>query len=81
MQIFILLFSFALLVLLSVPIGVAIGMALCLYAFTGGAMGMDFITQSVFSSLNSFPLIAIPFFILAGSLMEGGGLSKNFRYP
>jgi len=76
-HIFILLASFALFVLLSVPIGVAIGIALCLYAFTGGAMGMDFITQSVFSSLNSFPLIAIPFFILAGSLMEGGGLSRR----
>jgi C4-dicarboxylate transporter DctM subunit len=27
--------------------------------------------------MNSFPLIAIPFFILAGALMEGGGLSKR----
>jgi C4-dicarboxylate transporter DctM subunit len=40
-------------------------------------MGMDYISQSMFSSMNSFPLIAIPFFILAGSLMEGGGLSKR----
>lgn len=77
MHIFILLISFAVLIFLSVPIGVAIGMALCIYGFSGGAMGLDFISQAIFSSMNSFPLIAIPFFILAGSLMEGGGLSKR----
>lgn len=77
MSIFILLISFATFVLLSVPIGVAIGISLCIYAFSGGAMGMNYISQAVFSSMNSFPLIAIPFFILAGSLMEGGGLSKR----
>lgn len=77
MHIFLLLFSFAVFVFLSVPIGVSIGMALCIYGFSGGAMGMNFISQSIFSSMNSFPLIAIPFFILAGALMEGGGLSKR----
>ncbi|KAB3532131.1 TRAP transporter large permease [Alkaliphilus pronyensis] len=77
MHIFLLLASFAVFVFLSVPIGVAVGMALCIYGFTGGVMGLDFITQSIFSSMNSFPLIAIPFFILAGSLMEGGGLSRR----
>jgi C4-dicarboxylate transporter, DctM subunit len=69
--------SFAIFVFLSIPIGVAIGLSLCIYGLTGGAMGLDFISQSIFSSMNSFPLIAIPFFILAGSLMEGGGLSKR----
>lgn len=77
MHIFLLLASFAFFVLLSVPIGVSIGIALCIYGFSGGAMEMDYITQAIFSSMNSFPLIAIPFFILAGSLMEGGGLSKR----
>ncbi len=77
MSILILLVSFAVFIFLSVPIGVSIGMALCIYAFTGGAMSMAYISQAVFSSMNSFPLIAIPFFILAGSLMEGGGLSKR----
>ena len=77
MLIFLLLASFAAFVFLTVPIGVSIGMALCLYGFAGGEMGLDFISQAIFSSMNSFPLIAIPFFILAGSLMEGGGLSKR----
>lgn len=77
MLIFLLLGAFALFVFLSVPIGVAIGIALCLYGFAGGEMGLEYISQAIFSSMNSFPLIAIPFFILAGSLMEGGGLSKR----
>lgn len=77
MLIFLLIASFAAFVFLTVPIGVSIGMALCLYGFAGGEMGLDFISQAIFSSMNSFPLIAIPFFILAGSLMEGGGLSKR----
>jgi C4-dicarboxylate transporter DctM subunit len=77
MSVLILFVSFALFVFLSIPIGVSIGMALCLYGLTGGAMGLDFISQAIFSSMNSFPLIAIPFFILAGALMEGGGLSKR----
>lgn len=77
MHITILLAAFALFVFLSVPIGVAIGLSLAIYGLVGGAMGLDFITQATFSSMNSFPLIAIPFFILAGTLMEGGGLSKR----
>lgn len=77
MLISILVACFALFVFMTVPIGVAIGMALCVYGFAGGAMKLDFIAQAIFSSMNSFPLIAIPFFILAGSLMEGGGLSKR----
>jgi len=77
MLITLLLVSFFLFVFLSIPIGVAIGAALCIYGFAGGAMGLDYISQAIFSSMNSFPLIAIPFFILAGALMEGGGLSKR----
>ncbi len=77
MPITLLLILFFLFVFLSVPIGVSIGMALCIYGFAGGAMGLDYISQAIFSSMNSFPLIAIPFFILAGALMEGGGLSKR----
>lgn len=77
MSVIILLATFAICVFLTVPIGVSIGISLCIYAITGGAMGMDYISQAIFSSMNSFPLIAIPFFILAGALMEGGGLSKR----
>jgi len=77
MLILLLLSSFFIFMFLTVPIGVAIGMSLILYSFMGGAMGISYISQAMFSSMNSFPLIAIPFFILAGALMESGGISKR----
>ena len=44
-------------------------------------LGMDMpaglVAQRFFSGLNSFTLLAIPFFILAGSLMEATGISKR----
>lgn len=77
MLISILLISFFGFMFLTVPIGVALGMSLFLYAVFGGTMGMSYISQAIFSSMNSFPLIAIPFFILAGAIMEGGGISRR----
>ncbi len=77
MLILLLISSFFIFMFLTVPIGVAIGMSLILYSLMGGVMGINYISQAMFSSMNSFPLIAIPFFILAGALMEGGGISKR----
>jgi C4-dicarboxylate transporter DctM subunit len=38
---------------------------------------VTFLVQVMFEALNSFPLIAIPLFILAGGIMERGGLSQR----
>ena len=62
---------------LTVPIGVAIGVACIIYFLMGGAVDMNYITTNMFTGCDSFPLLAIPFFVLAGTLMEGGGLSKR----
>ena len=35
------------------------------------------IAQRMFTTIDSFPLLAIPFFILAGNLMEYGGISRR----
>ncbi|MCL6439426.1 MAG: TRAP transporter large permease [Rubrobacteraceae bacterium] len=72
----ILLGGFVLLLLLSVPV------ALCM-AFTSIVAGyvLDIspttIGQKMVDGLNSFPLIAIPFFILAGEIMAEGGISRR----
>ncbi|MCK5934858.1 MAG: TRAP transporter large permease [Fulvimarina manganoxydans] len=62
---------------LSVPVAVAIGLASIagLFAFT--ALPAIVIPQQLFVALDKFPLAAIPFFILAGSLMEVGGISRR----
>ncbi len=61
---------------LSVSVAVSIGLA----AFTGMQVTnapMLISVKEMFNSLNKFPLAAIPFFILAGNLMETGGISRR----
>lgn len=62
---------------LSVPIAIAI-----LAASIGGiaffsTMPLVVVAQKLMTSIDSFPLMAIPFFILAGNLMESGGISQR----
>ena len=72
-----LLFIFFLLLLLNVPIAVSIGLTCMYYIFTTGNLQMTYLFSTLFTANDSFPLMAIPFFILAGALMEGGGLSRR----
>lgn len=60
----------------SVPVGVAIG----ILSFAGlRAQGIPMVAavQTVFESLDSFSLMAVPFYILAGSIMQAGGISRR----
>ncbi|MCX8997025.1 TRAP transporter large permease [Rhizobiaceae bacterium BDR2-2] len=61
---------------ITVPVGVAIGTL----SFVGlWARGLPLISasQTVFESLDSFSLMAVPFYILAGSIMQAGGISQR----
>lgn len=69
--------TFVLLMALSVPIGVSIGLAIIVTIFVSPITSFAFVGQSMVTSLCSFPLLAVPFFMLAGALMETGGLSKR----
>ena len=62
---------------LSVPIAVAIGFSstASLFFFTNSPMIV--IPKEMFSAIDKFALGAIPFFILAGNLMEVGGISNR----
>ena len=42
-----------------------------------GVVPIDFVVQAFFSAGDSFPLLAVPFFILAGDIMMEGGISKR----
>ncbi len=64
-------------VFLSIPIGIAMGLAVIVYIFVQGTIDFNYIVSGMFTATDSFPLMAIPFFILSGALMEGGGLSKR----
>ncbi|UFJ41409.1 TRAP transporter large permease [Brevibacillus humidisoli] len=65
------------LLLLSVPVALSLGLASTIALTTEGNMGLIVLIQRMFAALDSFPLMAIPFFILAGALMETGGISRR----
>lgn len=60
------------------PIAVAVGLATILGMLTAGDMhALPAITQKMFTSLDSFPLLALPLFTLSGELMEISGISNR----
>ena len=61
---------------LSVSVAVSIGLAAIVGIQVTNA-NMLISTKEMFNSINKFPLAAIPFFILAGNLMETGGISRR----
>ncbi|WP_085991158.1 TRAP transporter large permease [Oceanobacillus senegalensis] len=74
----ILLFSLLIaLFLIGVPIAIALGTSASAIFLIEGNVSLIVIMQRMFNSIDSFPLLAIPFFILAGKLMESGGISKR----
>lgn len=62
---------------LGVPIAGAIGLAIFHNSVTLETMSAAFIGRSLISSLDSFPILAVPMFILAGEIMGQGGISKR----
>lgn len=67
---------FALLLVLGTPIMVALGMA-AMAVFIVVGTDLNTMIQMAASSLTSFPLMALPCFVLAGALMESAGISKR----
>lgn len=60
---------------IGLPIAVAIGAASALAILQQGYLPISLIAQRVYVGMDSFPLIAVPLFILAGGLMDVGGIS------
>ena len=62
------------------PIGVALSVPSVLYLVLND-IPLTILTQRLTQTLNSFPLLAIPLFILAGRLMNEGGITvRIFRF-
>ena len=62
---------------ISVPIAVSMGMASAVAIWWEGGTPLLVLVQRSFTSTDSFPLMAIPFFVFAGTLMEFGGISRR----
>lgn len=82
MQAFLVVGALLALILLGVPIAVAIGVtAIGAYLIAGEPQALTMIAQRMYASSSGFTMLAIPFFILAGSLMNTGGITDRiFRF-
>ena len=77
MELLIILFgTFFALAFLGVPVAYALGSAAMLGMLSAG-VPLTSLPQKMFTAIDSFSFMAIPFFILAGKLMELGGISKR----
>jgi tripartite ATP-independent transporter DctM subunit len=72
-----LLASFAVLLLLDTPISFAFGTVSVMYLWFAGIGSLTIIPQRLVAGPSSFMLTAVPLFILAGALMEAGGISRR----
>jgi C4-dicarboxylate transporter DctM subunit len=67
--------SFLVLTVLTVPVAYAVGLSATLGLLLSGNAPLLVVPQRMFAGADSFVLLAIPLFILAGALMETGGIS------
>lgn len=68
--------AFFLLMALGMPIGLAVGIASLIVLVIDG-LPLQMVPQMMFTGNNSFALVAVPFFILAGDILAKGGISER----
>jgi C4-dicarboxylate transporter DctM subunit len=64
-------------VAINVPIAFSMGLASIAGLLIKGNIPLVIVPQKIFTGCDSFPLLAVPFFILAGALMDTGGISMR----
>lgn len=65
------------LLIVNVPVGIALGVATMGALLVGETLSLTSLPQALVTSCDSFPILAIPLFILAGDLMGAGGVSRR----
>ena len=65
------------LMIIGAPMAVSLGVSTMLTMVLTTKISLTTMATACFSGLDSFPLMAIPFFILAGNLMRSGGISRR----
>ncbi len=67
--------SFLVLMLIGVPVAISMAVASVLYIVLYGVAPDIIVAQRMIAGVESFPLLAVPFFILAGNLMNSAGVT------
>ena len=65
------------LLFIGVPIGISLALSMFALLAVHPVTTPEFIAQSMYSGVASFTMLALPFFILAGNIMDTGGISKR----
>jgi len=68
---------FILLLVMGMPIAFAMVLSSAFFLISSGGIALQMVIQRMTAGINSFPLLAVPLFILAGGLMNTGGITKR----
>ena len=77
MDLFILILSFFIFLFLGLPIAYALCMSSILYIVLYSDVPLIIVAQQMLKGVDSFTLLAIPFFVIAGCLMQNGGIARR----
>src|SRR5450830_394380 len=65
------------LLLTGMPVSIALGLTVLTFLFTMTSVPIESVAMKLFSGLESFEIMAIPFFILAGNFLTHGGVARR----
>ncbi|NLZ53446.1 MAG: TRAP transporter large permease [Thermoanaerobacteraceae bacterium] len=68
---------FALFLVIGIPIAISLGLATLIAVYNFTTVSLSIAPQVMFKAVDSFPMMAIPFFLLAGNVMSRGGISER----
>jgi C4-dicarboxylate transporter DctM subunit len=68
--------TFAVLLVIGAPVAIALGAASAVY-LVGAGIDLAVVPQFMYAGMDSFVLLCIPGFVLAGNLMNGGGITDQ----
>ncbi|HOD34867.1 MAG TPA: TRAP transporter large permease [Syntrophales bacterium] len=71
------LIAFLVFMAIGIPVALAMGGSALVYTFLTSGISPTLLIQTTFAGMASFPLLAIPLFILAGNLMNEGGITDD----
>lgn len=77
MELLVLFLVAAIMLLIGVPIGISLFLAMLVVVVGFDISSMTYLAQAMYTGLESLPLVAVPCFMLAGAIMETGGLSER----
>ena len=65
------------LMLTGMPVSISLGLTVLTYLFTMTQVPIESVALKLFTGIENFGIMAIPFFILAGTLLTQGGVARR----